>query len=221
MSRSLKAAAFLAAAAASPAAQAKIVEAPGLPATPGFNLFSESGALDTATKLTAPPAVALKAGGAALVFEMTSLVEIADTLGGDIQHAGDASDSTYWLCYSQPGSATTAAAIVWFQSGEMGGDEHTLGAIAVETAPATLPAECVEPKKPLDLETGLPGLAAKRGDLDAAFAPSDPKDELLVFSHEGQVTEGPAKGANVLTLVGYRLEGDLVSAYQLAQVTVH
>ncbi len=204
---------------ASPSALAAVVEVPGVPATPGFNLFRNDGALDGATKLETPPAVAMKAGGVALVFEGTTLVEIAKELGGDIQHAGDAGDSTYWLCYTQPGSATTPAAIVWFQSGEMGGERHTLAALAVETAPEALPPECVVPKKALDLETGLPGLGAKVADLTTAYGPAAPKNDILMYTHEGAITEGDLKGGIVLSFLGYQLSGDLVSAYQIGQMS--
>lgn len=206
---------------AATAASATVVEVPGVPATPGFNLFRNDGALDAATKLETPPAVAMKAGGMALVFEGTTLVEIARELGGDIQHAGDAGDSTYWLCYTQPGSATTPAAIVWFQSGEMGGADHTLAALAVETAPAALPPECVVPKKALDLETGLPGLGAKVADLATAYGPATPKGDILMYTHEGAIAEGDLKGGVVLTFLGYQLEGDLVSAYQFGQISAN
>lgn len=201
-------------------AAAKIVEVAGVPATPGFNLFRSDTALDGATKLTAPPPVALKAGSIALVFEGTPLADIAKELGGTIQHAGDAADSTYWLCYQQPGSATAPAAVVWFQSGELGGEAHTLAAIAVETAPAAMPAECIKPKKSINLETGMPGLGAKTADLVTAFGAATPKaDGVVVYTHEGAIADGPLKGGVTLTFLGYKLEGDLVAAYQIGQIS--
>ena len=64
-------------------------------------------------------------------LEKTNLFEIQKRLGNvPIKHAGDAGDSYYGICYlSRENNAT-----VYFESGEMGGHEHTLLNFVVKNA---------------------------------------------------------------------------------------
>ena len=67
-------------------------------------------------------------------FEKTTLSEIRNAIGtGSIDHRGDAAESQYWLCYSQPGQR------VRLVSSEMGGSKHKLTQVyAVSTNSASL-----------------------------------------------------------------------------------
>jgi hypothetical protein len=105
------------------------------------NVFGESSAPPTArdtitvpATLNVDPVQEMRLGSFVVKFEKTTLTEIRDALGtGSIEHAGDAGESHYWLCYSLPGQR------VWLIShGEMGGSEHALTgvhAISMKSTP--------------------------------------------------------------------------------------
>jgi hypothetical protein len=72
--------------------------------------------------LKVDPVQEIRIGNFKAKFEKTTLGEILNSIGiGSIQHAGDAGESQYWLCYSLPRQR------IWLIShGEMGGPHHRL-----------------------------------------------------------------------------------------------
>ena len=119
----------------------------------------------TAT-LKKPPVKSLSLGSLTIELETTELQAVLTKIGiGEIQHRGDASESTYWLCYFIPNS--THQARIWLMSGEINGG--TVGSVALkltkqdETETPSCPALPTN-YRPLQLERNI-GLENKESDL--------------------------------------------------------
>ena len=91
---------------------------------------------------TRPPKIEISLGKVPIELEKTTLGEVvAKASAGDIKHAGDAGDSTYWVCYSANQGATPFT--VWLLSGEMGGLNHTILEVrAVSSARSHSEGDC-------------------------------------------------------------------------------
>jgi hypothetical protein len=111
------------------------------------------------TTLKIPPVATLRMGSLVVTLDGSKLPWVKRTIGrGVVSHAGDASESTYWLCYSL--GAPGARQRMWLlSSGEFGGPEKTIYGVvakAIERAVASptcpeLPAEFT----PVALDLGL------------------------------------------------------------------
>lgn len=82
------------------------------------------------------PARGLTVAAIDVLFEKTSLAEVAAKLGvGTIAHQGDAGDSVYWLCYDI--ATREGPQRLWVTaSGEMGGSEHLVTGISAQILPS-------------------------------------------------------------------------------------
>jgi hypothetical protein len=110
------------------------------------------------------------AAGMTIQFEETTLGDVKEAFGGEIQTAGDAGTSSYWLCYLTGTDAQRS--ILWFVAdGEMGGSDHTLNTIAVEPHPGSGVAEgCASAPASLNaLAFDIPGVGSTLSDVTAKF----------------------------------------------------
>ncbi|MHC8345001.1 hypothetical protein [Pseudomonas sp. RT6P73] len=111
-----------------------------------------SGAFDAIqwpASLKKAPSKSATFGAFVIEFEKTTLAQVMSKASvGTIEHRGDAGDSVYWLCYSQP----NAGARIWIISnGEMGGDSHAVtGVIAEQFKSARASIDC--PALPVKLQ---------------------------------------------------------------------
>ncbi len=80
--------------------------------------------------LNSAPASSVVLGDLVIVFDKTTLPEAQKQVKlGRIDNRGDASESSFWLCYSISGSGRQEQ--IWLLSdGEMGGDEHVIDGVA-------------------------------------------------------------------------------------------
>jgi hypothetical protein len=127
-------------------------------------------------------------------LEETTLATIQQLAGGDrIYHQGDAGESIYWLCYTLTSSKPPQR--VWLSSGEMGGREHALDEISVETIAANeagTPA-CPEPPKtlqPVFLGGGLTVGSSYEKVIEVLGESPTVKGVWEVYSHQGQLPNG-------------------------------
>ena len=69
-------------------------------------------------------------GDLVIVFDETTLAEAQKQIKlGRIDNRGDASESSFWLCYSISGSGSQEQ--IWLVSdGEMGGPDHVIHGVA-------------------------------------------------------------------------------------------
>jgi len=81
--------------------------------------------------LRATPVAKVSLGAIEVALETTTLMNVQEALAHtSIQHAGDAGDSMYWLCYTLPNPNHRQR--VWIVSdGEMGGTEHFVTSIVM------------------------------------------------------------------------------------------
>lgn len=146
-------------------------------------------------------------------FEKTTLGEIRDLLNsGSIQHAGDAAESQYWLCY------TLSDQRVWFIShGEMGGPEHALTQVQASTQSSTYHGNLSCPEMParyksISLDFGWIGTTEKSF-LEAIGAPSGRKGGRLMYhyadtiqkKHNGKVIKGDVTSYVEVTILDNKI----------------
>jgi hypothetical protein len=169
------------------------------------------------------PVTLMRMGTFTVQLEKTTLPELLSVAGaGTIAHAGDAAESTYWLCYTVTGNPITAR--IWISAnGEMGGPELLIGAIAAEVAErgAAVPA-CPElPSKlqPLALDHDIwIGTAAKS--LPASLGnPSIRKSDWQDFFYQGKASGDCDGGSDVLNNLTLRTHHGRVEAIFASQVT--
>jgi len=87
-------------------------------------------AIEWPASLQEAPSKSATLGAFVIQFENTTLAQVLSEASiGTIAHQGDAGDSVYWLCYTQPGAGVR----IWIISnGEMGGDRHSVTGVAAE-----------------------------------------------------------------------------------------
>jgi hypothetical protein len=90
---------------------------------------------EAAWRAGAKPAPEVSLGDLHIVFERTTLQDVLAAIsGGVIDHHGDAAESVAWICYTLGGARP---ARVWIESsGEMGGPNEAVTAIAVQETPS-------------------------------------------------------------------------------------
>jgi hypothetical protein len=168
----------------------------------------------------------LQFGEFTALFEKTSLEEIRARLGGNpISHAGDASESIRWLCYSLPGE------IIWLISNPMGGMQALMQVVAESISNSDPRVQSCSPipqaLRPVSLEFGWLGIS--EAELHRRLGqPSGTRSNWQLFFFQGKVS-GPyrAPGAetpsnvayDVLAYVEARLKNGVVSALRASHVT--
>jgi hypothetical protein len=152
----------------------------------------------------------LRLGSYSALFEETRLDEIRDHAGiGHSDQAGDASEFTRWYCYALPG------ALMWLESGEMGGGDRLTSVAAESTEPSdprrpSCPA-LPESLTPATLEFGW--LGTPRATLERALGePSLVRGDWLAFYYFGQ-KRGPYQGPGDAT--PREVEFDVVSSVEV------
>lgn len=128
--------------------------------------------------------------GLTVELERTTLSDIQKYIGvGTIRHIGDAAGSTYWLCYAA--SFNGHPERIWFSSGEMGGNEHSLLSVDV-VAGGRDKDNCPQlPKKslPVSSSNGL-WLGSSSKQLKGILGrPSGKGHGWWIYSYEGKSVE--------------------------------
>jgi hypothetical protein len=153
----------------------------------------------TPTTLQAPPVSSVRLGSLVVTLDSGTLPAVARAIGdGVVSHAGDASESTYWLCYSLGPPASRQR--VWLlSSGELGGSEHSINGVvakAVDRAAASptcpeLPREFV----PVALDVGV-WVGSGDGDARAKLGhPSLTNGPWLHFMGQRELVGDPRSAA--------------------------
>jgi hypothetical protein len=169
--------------------------------------------------LKTDPIQQIHLGGLTAEFEKTTLVEIRNAIGyGVIDHAGDAGESQYWLCYSLKGQR------IWLISnGEMGGSNHMLTRVAaVSTASTTgscppMPAFL----QPVSFLFGRIG-ASKKSLLDVLGAPSGISNDKLIYQYAGkkpQQYKGGMEEFDVTAHIEVKIENDRITSLDASHIT--
>jgi hypothetical protein len=171
--------------------------------------------------LKVDPVQGIQIGSIIAKFEKTTLGEILKTVGvGSIEHAGEAGDSQYWLCYSLPSQR------VWFIShGEMGGPDHALTQVqAISTKSTSESKTC--PTLPIRFQSismnfGWIG-STKDNLLKALGQPSKKQDGRYYFYYLGKepgVYEGKKMEWDVIGYIEVTTTKDVVSSVFASHVT--
>ena len=155
-------------------------------------------------------------------FERTTLPEVLSrTSVGEIQHAGDAGESIYWLCYTLTGQTP---ARLWITShGEMGGPEKAITGITITRLNSSPPLpEC--PALPIHMQPaslqakvwlGMDGrtLASKLG------APSHRSGDWISYDFQGKAPGNCPGGSDVLNSLLLKTRRGTVEAIYANQIT--
>jgi hypothetical protein len=102
--------------------------------------------LDAApTTLQVAPVSSVRLGSLVVALDSGTLPAVARTIGdGVVSHAGDASESTYWLCYSL-GPLASRQRLWLLSSGELGGSDQIIyGVVAKAVDRAASSRTCPE-----------------------------------------------------------------------------
>jgi hypothetical protein len=144
------------------------------------------GIITVPATLKADPVQEIRIGDFKAEFEKTTLGEILNTIGiGSIQHAGDAGESQYWLCYSVPRQR------IWLIShGEMGGRDHALTQVHSISTVSTSHGNDACPQMPtryksISMNFGWLGTSQKNL-LKALGKPLGKKDSRLMYFYAGE-----------------------------------
>lgn len=170
------------------------------------------------------PSTGLRMGTFRVRFESTTLDDVRRAAAiGEIAHRGDASGSSYWLCYTNPGAMQ--AERIWIVAhGEMGGREHYITNISAElVANASATADC--PALPGDLlPLSLDNLLWLGASEDTALAtlgaPSYQDGAWRSYDFQGKA---PGKceggGFDLLAWLLLHFQNGRVNSLQVGQVT--
>ena len=171
------------------------------------------------------PAPKLVIGTHHVTFEETTLDNVIAIVGaGSIAHHGDASESTYWLCYRI--RTARHSELLWLTSnGEMGGGEHSVtGITAVKVPHSTKPQDC--PSLPPDLANVHipPNLwlgTSVATVLHALGPPSHKSEDWWTYTYETKVRgDGRCDGGfDRIASLDVKIEHGLVVSIQTEQVT--
>lgn len=184
------------------------------PSLPGFANEVLGNRVVSGKALKKAPVKTVKAGDLEVKPEITTLTVIAAKFGGMIQHHGDAGDSTYWLCYLAPGKEAVA---ITFASGEIGGDEHAVTVISIETSAASSIEGCsAAPAGLTGLDFGIPGLGSKLGAITRALGREKP-DTANRLKYNS-TTASAEEGSKLQTLT-YRLQNEVATGVAFTQAS--
>lgn len=115
-----------------------------------------------------------------VIVGTSKLSDVKDKLGGDIYHEGDAGSSIYLLCY-----LGSDGSIVTFESGELGGSDHTVTTASIfgPNARYRFDKKCIKSSKVNaklslgNIHLGIPKDAAKK----LKGTPSKDLSDLLLY----------------------------------------
>ncbi len=172
------------------------------------------------------PSTGLQMGTFRIQFEKTTLDEIRRSAAiGEIAHAGDAGESTYWLCYTNLGITQTETERIWIAAhGEMGGREHYVTSVSAQLVPGSdATADCPAlPKnlQPVSLDNQL-WLGVSEGAVFSKLgAPSYKKDGWQSFDFQGKV-QGQCEGGgfDLTAWLLLHLQDGRIHSLRVGQVT--
>ena len=153
-----------------------------------------------------PPAgTGITLGELRITLEQTELKQVQQTLGGKIDHKGDAADSLYWLCYTLPGMNQR----LWLASDEMGAGSinHIYAVAGTQPASQSCPAPKIAVKQAPALDNGL-WLGASQKQVNSLLGkPTLRKGRWLTFLQWRKKTA---------TYQGKQVEADLLNNVDLA-----
>lgn len=170
---------------------------------------------------TEPLFKTVTAGGIAITLEDTTLADIEKAFGGKILDAGDAGDSSYWLCYT--GTSSAGPSVFWFVAdGEMGGSDHALGTVAVEPLAKGHTAEgcAAAPASLTSIELDIPGVGAKTDDVTAKLGSAKP-NKSGHFQYASSFPDAKLKDFTVTQSVVYSETGGTITGVAVSQSTVN
>ena len=168
------------------------------------------------------PSTGAKLGRLRIDFEKTTLAEILSNAEvGAIQHAGDAGESVYWLCYTFSGLTPTRLWIV--EHGEMGGPERAVTGITIAALRSGRPvAGC--PSLPLHLQP-----LSLKGDIRLGMyeramvkmlgVPSHRGVDWISYDFEGKAQGTCPSGFDVLNSLVLKTRQGTVDTIYASQVT--
>lgn len=178
--------------------------------------------LHWAPTLANPPTSGVTLGRFRISFESTTLADVAlAALGGEIRHKGDAGDSVYWLCFTNPGRGF--ADQIWIVSdGEMGGPENEITEVIAKRVQSQLATPAC-PKLPVDMRSVSLDrhlwLGDSDGKISSRLGPPSAKDGLWrSFDYQGKVPgrcEGGFDQTDWLTTNSSRNTVTLIAAGQI------
>ena len=160
----------------------------------------------------------IKVGENVFKFEETPLSKIRQIVGvGEIEHAGDAAASQYWLCYSFLNQT------VWFIShGEMGGPSNVLTQVQAVSQNLGCPELKTELHK-IQSSFGWLG-TSKESLLDLLGKPSGTSRDILKFFHLGTKPgeyNGEIVNWDVIGYVEVTIENNKVSSIYASHTTTY
>jgi hypothetical protein len=170
------------------------------------------------------PSTGIRMGLFHVRFEKTTLDDVLKNIAvGNIAHQGDASESIYWICYTNV--KPTHVERIWIVShGEMGGSKHGITNINAEllmNASATTDCPALpERMKPLVLDSQL-WLGSSELDARKKFGlPSHQEGSWKFFDYQGKV-RGNCEGQDfdVFNNLWLRIENGRVNFLHASQVT--
>jgi hypothetical protein len=157
------------------------------------------------------PVQKINVGKFAAEFEKTTLDEIRSVLGaGTIEHAGEAGESQYWLCYSLPGQR------IWFIShGEMGGEEHVLTQVHVISTGKILDSDATIPQipmrfQPVTFDFGWIG-EDKESIIKKLGQPSGIQNNYLIYFYVKELKR-PLEGCSIMGCVELGIKNNKINS---------
>jgi|CXWL01.1.fsa_nt_gi hypothetical protein len=167
-----------------------------------------------ADKHVSLPLTKIALGKLDVIFERTTLSEILRSAGvGKIEHRGDAGDSQYWVCYTV--TAGKKSQRIWFMSGEMGGDQHTMDSFHVEDNASPAKSN-ICPELPADMTPITIGKSIWLGSNQRQIKewlgePSLTKNGWLFYSYSGKAS---LPGFDEAMVIGvHTINGKVVSLF--------
>jgi hypothetical protein len=158
-----------------------------------------------------------------ITFEKTTLSEVILAVpGGTVLHEGDAGDSVYWLCYSNPGVGYIDR--IWIQSsGEMGGPDQAVTEITAERVHNSRPsADC--PLLPVNMGSvafdGRLWLGVAEKTVESVLGPPSLRHgSWRSFDFQGKVAGGCQGGFDLTSWLVTKTESDHVALIAAGQIT--
>jgi hypothetical protein len=171
------------------------------------------------------PIDGMKMGSLNVELGGSTLGAIRNAIGaGEFQHRGDGGESLYWLCYTA--STPQERARIWIEAdGEMGGDNHSITAIAaqlLDKEPATRDCPALPAKfTPVTFSHGVwlgESTAAAAKALGAAPIQSGPW-QFVGFQGKVPAACDGGDSADVLSSIEFKVAADRLTVILVDQVT--